>query len=685
MKSSTHQVCNTSLSRATLSRSRDISTEKKLIQTTLITQGSQLSASSEASAIGGDQQLSSSKMISSSHNYATAVSTKETPSIQFRIKEKVEVAPSLPIHAELQHKSVPNSSHEVILISDSEETNEEPKGVPSGVVQSDSPCNVRHHEVCIASMTSNDPPARPVQSQSSSLHGAVKSYSLDSEDSMCEGLSELKKMVDPARQSVIDLRDGDESRPDQSSSDSDDDAIPVMERFANMTNPVTEQSGNASKQAVESDSDESVHMYRRCKKASFLSLSEEGSGSEESDSESSLASGVVPKLYRLPVCGTVSSKQILPMRDCKVVVRKCCNVRDRKFSSGINAEAEKVSPCPMDISDSDISNCSMEKIEKSTNIDTEAFLPAVTSDVMSPCPMDISDSDLPEEPIANLVSKKAVEKGESKGQVIENQHMLRRWYNEDTTNQCHPDSSHSVLSARSAVCSPLVPNTADHSHSLQPLVGRQMPVATVTPMGFPAMASDCTAKNAESSQELPKRKQLLPARKLPSNRRKVPTFENCQAQFLPGPFKNPNDYSCAVERSTDLLSTIMPCSSNTRQVPKGGATPAVSVKPAASPASISVNRVIIKPKVPFRMNDFHIRVLSWDPQWFLYPQESEDRQLMCPSPPWFPPTLSVPLVFHSIDQYCEVFSPLLLIEVWEEVSYNVSIAAYVLCMLAVND
>ena len=674
-------------SKAALSRKNNISTKKVLVQTTLPLQGLHLTASSKANVIDGGQQLNSSKTISS--NYPTTSTTQEAQSKQMCITEKSIVTTgcniegvvkptskpsSPPICARLQHKSVSNSSNDVIMIlSDSEEASKE---LDNALSWPESGLNVGRH-------------SDHNQIQSSSLsHEVVKSFSLDSKDSMYEGLSELKKMVDPhhcSRRSVIDLRDEDESSPGPSTSDSDDDGIPLMERFASMA---SERPGNARKKAVtESESDDNaVQVYRSSRKPDFLSMSEEdsGSGSEDSESQFPPVPNVLQRSYSAPADGRPILSKSIQMRNCKVMLRKCCSAQDAtRFTSDVDIDTEK---SVRNVSDSNHKAFSTQKVKRSLScgsINADAFLPnvACVSDMpekMSPTPMDISDSDLPvspestdlRKPVITHIHEKALEHNELQVQFLEkgNQHLLPpRRQTDNATNQCRPNSSCSVLQAKPTVHSISESKTTDLPPSLMPLARRQMPVATVAPMGFPASTSGQPAKNTDSSHELTKKKQLLlPPRKLPSNRRKVPTFENCQAQF-----KNPNDYSCTVERSpADLLSTIMP--GNSTQTLKE-TMPTLTTKPLSAAASASVNRVIIKPKVPFRMNDFHIKVLSWDPQWFLYPQESEDRQLLCPSPAaWFPDNLRVPLVFPSIDQYCQIFSPLLLVEVWEEVNYTLA-------------
>lgn len=691
-----------SLSKAALSRRRGLGTEKKLTQTTLVAQDSQLSASSEVRSASDRRQLGSSRKVSYLHDSFSS-NAKEVQSVQVPVKEKClanEIASSnmegtvtfaakplnLPKHEELQCK--PTNQQVIMILSDSEEVYEEPIDSTSTVtiVQPASNFNIGFNETHVPSAESKG--LQHSHDQSTVSHAGAKLYSLDSTESMYEGLSELRKMVDPyhsAQRHVIDLRDRDESSPPQSTGDSDDEGIPLMEQFANVRKVTAEQSGDTGKQAM-SDSDfDDIPMqpYRSCrKKPSFLSLSEETSESEEGDYSSLVLAAekatMNQKFYCVPVASGTheDGKPAVQVKDCKVVVHKCCSVQEGNTSS-LGKDSEKMSPSPMDISDSSIPDCNIQKDDKLSSCvitDTDASLPAGVSYVtenMSPCVMAVSGSNrsLPlhrtnlSEP--SSTDGKATEQGKKKLlQDIENsEHPPMQRQSE---NQCHAGYTNSVQS-RSTILSPTASGTANLLHSHTSLPGKQMPVATVSPMGFLTSAP---------SPEPPKRKQLLPAPKVRSDRRKVPTFESCQAQFMPGSFKNPNDYKCALGRNTDLLSTIMASSSsNSKQTFKGtAAVPGVKVLPATSAVNISVNRAVTKPKVPFRMNDFHTRVLSWDPQWFLYPQESEDRQLICPSPAWFPADLTVPLVFQSVDQYCQVFSPLLLIEVWEEVSYNFQLA-----------
>lgn len=692
---------NTSLPKTILSRSRGTGTKKKLTQTTLVALDS---PSSEVHGASSCHQLRPSRKVSSDHDSVSSLDAKEVQSVQVPLKKiSNEIASSklegtvsfaskflnLPKQEELaQHNPKPYSNQQVIIVhSDSEE---EPTQATSTVVQPDSDFNIG----CNVSRALSARPEDLLHScdqPSALLHAGTKLYSLDNTESMCEGLSELRKMVDPhpsAQRHVIDLREGDGSSSSQSTGDSDGDGIPLMEHFANVRNPAAVQSdgGDAGKQAMsDSDSDDApLQLYRSChRKPNFLSLSEDDSESEEGKQSSAAlaAERDTPKLkfYCVPVASGIH-KPVVQVKDCQVVLHKCRSVQEDsiKLSSSVGMDHEKMSPSPMDISDSSIPDCNIQKDDKLSPcviVNADALLPAgvsyLTKD-MSPHAMDISDSNwqcpLQKTSQAEPSSSdgKATEQSKKNlQQVIENQQPLVPRQSE---NQCSAEYSNSVQ-ARSAVLSPTASGTTVSLHS-PTLPGKQMPVATVSPMGFPMLASSHhSAQSTEQIPEPPKRKQLLPARKVQSNRRKVPTFESCQAQFL----RNPNDYNCAPERNADLLSTIMASSSSDSKQASKGMTlvPSAKVPPATSAVSVTVNRVITKPKVPFRMNDFHTRVLSWDPQLFLYPQESDNRQLICPSPAWFPANLTVPLVFQSVDQYCQVFSPLLLIEVWEEVSCNI--------------
>ena len=75
-----------------------------------------------------------------------------------------------------------------------------------------------------------------------------------------------------------------------------------------------------------------------------------------------------------------------------------------------------------------------------------------------------------------------------------------------------------------------------------------------------------------------------------------------------------------------------------------------------------------KPKIVRRMDTLYCEVLCWDPSWFMFPQEGPDGKIIRPCPVWTEESVPVPEVFESYEQYCKVFSPLLLLEVWEDVS-----------------
>ena len=75
-----------------------------------------------------------------------------------------------------------------------------------------------------------------------------------------------------------------------------------------------------------------------------------------------------------------------------------------------------------------------------------------------------------------------------------------------------------------------------------------------------------------------------------------------------------------------------------------------------------------KPKIVRRMDTLYCEVLCWDPSWFIFPQEGSDGKIIRPCPVWTEDSVPVPEVFESYEQYCKVFSPLLLLEVWEDVS-----------------
>lgn len=88
---------------------------------------------------------------------------------------------------------------------------------------------------------------------------------------------------------------------------------------------------------------------------------------------------------------------------------------------------------------------------------------------------------------------------------------------------------------------------------------------------------------------------------------------------------------------------------------------------------VSVNT---KPKTPRKMDQFYCEVLSWDPTQFMFPQETPDGQIMRPYPVFTENPVPIPEVFESYERYCCVFSPLLLLELWEDVSHLVVISRF---------
>lgn len=70
------------------------------------------------------------------------------------------------------------------------------------------------------------------------------------------------------------------------------------------------------------------------------------------------------------------------------------------------------------------------------------------------------------------------------------------------------------------------------------------------------------------------------------------------------------------------------------------------------------------------MNNLFARILSWDPNVFLYPGQDEKGQRICPpcTEDIFKNLKNVPQTFKSYDEYFGVFGPLFFIELWENVS-----------------
>ena len=76
-----------------------------------------------------------------------------------------------------------------------------------------------------------------------------------------------------------------------------------------------------------------------------------------------------------------------------------------------------------------------------------------------------------------------------------------------------------------------------------------------------------------------------------------------------------------------------------------------------------------KPKTVRKMDTLYCEVLCWDPSRFMFPQEGPDGKIIRPCPVWTEEPVPVPEVFESYERYCDVFSPLLRLEVWEDVSH----------------
>ena len=76
-----------------------------------------------------------------------------------------------------------------------------------------------------------------------------------------------------------------------------------------------------------------------------------------------------------------------------------------------------------------------------------------------------------------------------------------------------------------------------------------------------------------------------------------------------------------------------------------------------------------KPKTVRKMDQLYCEVLCWDPTQFMFPQEAQDGQIIRPYPTLTESPVAIPEVFESYEQYCCVFSPLLQLELWEDVSH----------------
>lgn len=86
-----------------------------------------------------------------------------------------------------------------------------------------------------------------------------------------------------------------------------------------------------------------------------------------------------------------------------------------------------------------------------------------------------------------------------------------------------------------------------------------------------------------------------------------------------------------------------------------------------------------KPTKQCRMDDLHLEILSWEPELFLFPQEYEDGRCIRPHLQLSQEPSHVPEVFQSYDDYINVFVPLLLLELWENVSFSASKFKFLNC------
>ena len=80
--------------------------------------------------------------------------------------------------------------------------------------------------------------------------------------------------------------------------------------------------------------------------------------------------------------------------------------------------------------------------------------------------------------------------------------------------------------------------------------------------------------------------------------------------------------------------------------------------------------VSLRPKVLPKVDDLSREILSWDPAGFLYPQQTEDGNLVEPIIQLKEDLLKVPSVepFESFDHYLSTFKPLIFLELWNTVS-----------------
>ena len=73
-----------------------------------------------------------------------------------------------------------------------------------------------------------------------------------------------------------------------------------------------------------------------------------------------------------------------------------------------------------------------------------------------------------------------------------------------------------------------------------------------------------------------------------------------------------------------------------------------------------------RPTIQRKMDDLYHVILTWDPAKFLFPAEATDGRPI--KPVLYQQPAAVPTVFRSYDQYCDIFTPLLHLELWENVS-----------------
>ena len=92
-----------------------------------------------------------------------------------------------------------------------------------------------------------------------------------------------------------------------------------------------------------------------------------------------------------------------------------------------------------------------------------------------------------------------------------------------------------------------------------------------------------------------------------------------------------------------------------------------SLHPSSS--SQYCENVITKPRCHLKMSDLQKCVLSWDPCRFLFPQQKENGEAVAPVLESCASASRVPLHFSSYNEYVRCFKPLLLLEIWDTVSY----------------